>query len=188
MISRRMQCWVHGGGTNSSNPSVVATIILWKLNGSYSYGSKNSCSKQEKKKKRRYAGAAGDAGDAGADAGSSVIWLYGTSDGSKNMILIMMKLWQQQLWSVVLVAILGMWQQQEAAKAFAIYQELQWVEKAVVAKAIAVIMVLGGVPQKLAIAWATKSTSGSGLGRTQDLVSGIQWVCTAGQPSADFIL
>ena len=44
------------------------------------------------KQKRRYAGAgdAGDAGDAGADAGSSVIWLYGTSDGSKNMILIMM--------------------------------------------------------------------------------------------------
>jgi hypothetical protein len=67
---------------------VVATIILWKLNGSYSYGSKNSCSKQAMKQKRRYAGA-GDAGDAG-DAGSSVIWLYGTSDGSKNMILFMM--------------------------------------------------------------------------------------------------
>ena len=73
--------------------SVVAltTIILWKLNGSNSYVSKNCCSKQAMKQKRRYAGA-GDAGDAG-DAGSSVIWLYGTSDGSKNMILIMMKLW-----------------------------------------------------------------------------------------------
>ena len=72
---------------------MVVTIILWKLNGSNSYVSKNSCSKQAMKQKRRYAGAAGDAGDAGADAGSSVIWLYGTSDGSKNMILIMMKLW-----------------------------------------------------------------------------------------------
>ena len=75
---------------------MVVTIILWKLNGSNSYVSKNCCSKQAMKQKRRYAGAAGDAGDAGdagADAGSSVIWLYGTSDGSKNMILIMMKLW-----------------------------------------------------------------------------------------------
>ena len=54
--------------------SVVAltTIILWKLNGSNSYVSKNCCSKQAMKQKRRYAGAAGDAGDAGhaGDAGA----------------------------------------------------------------------------------------------------------------------